>query len=160
VLAKVAWSKMIAKPVIGNFLLNFCPSLPNTHESKAHASRRLKFEIFHSSCSQFILDNFTHGALLHIRHTTVVAHCCDQQIYTDRQKLQWDSLQQRRACSKVLMLYRIRNGLVTMPAAAYLEPVPICTSRFETRYVQIQCNTGTYSQTFFPSESDCGTLCQ
>ena len=34
---------------------------------------------------------------------------------------------------------------------AYREPVPICTRRFETRYVQIQCNTGTYSQTFFPS---------
>jgi len=39
-------------------------------------------------------------------------------------------------------------------AAAYLERVPMCTRRFETRYqvyVQIQCNTGTYSQTFFPS---------
>jgi len=67
------------------------------------------------------------------------------------QKLQWDSLQQRRARSRVLMLYRIRNGLVAIPAAAYLEPVPICTRRFETRYVQIRCNTGTYSQTFFPS---------
>jgi len=67
------------------------------------------------------------------------------------QKLRWDSLQQRRACSRVLMLYRIRNGLVAIPAAAYLEPVPICTRRFETRYVQIQCNTSTYSQTFFPS---------
>ena len=66
-------------------------------------------------------------------------------------KLQWDSLQQRRARSRVLMLYRIRNGLVAIPAAAYLEPVPICTRRFETRYVQIQCTTGTYSQTFFPS---------
>jgi len=44
-----------------------------------------------------------------------------------------------------------RNGLVAIPAAAYLEPVPTCTRRFETRYVQIQCNTGTYSQTFFPS---------
>jgi len=31
-----------------------------------------------------------------------------------------------------------------------LEPVPTCR-RFETRYVQIQCNTGTYSQIFFPS---------
>jgi len=39
-------------------------------------------------------------------------------------------------------------------AAAYLERVPMCTRRFETRYqvyVQIQCNTGTYSRTFFPS---------
>jgi len=68
-------------------------------------------------------------------------------------KLQWDSLQQRRARSRVLMLYRIRNGLVAIPPAVYLEPVPICTRRFETRYVQIQCNTGTYSQTIFPSAS-------
>ena len=67
------------------------------------------------------------------------------------QKLRWDSLQERGACSRVLMLYRIRNGLIHIPAAAYLEPIPICTRRFETRYVQIQCNTGTYSQTFFPS---------
>jgi len=56
-----------------------------------------------------------------------------------------------QGCCKFLMLYQIGNGLVAIPAAAYLEPVPICTRRFETRYVQIQCNTGTYSQTFFPS---------
>ena len=43
------------------------------------------------------------------------------------QKLQWDSLQQRRARIGVLMLYGIRNGLVAIPAAAYLEPAPICT---------------------------------
>ena len=49
----------------------------------------------------------------------------------------------------VLMLYRIRNGLIAILAAAYLEPVLICTRRFKTRYVQIQCNTATYGQTFF-----------
>jgi len=27
----------------------------------------------------------------------------------------------------------------------------ICARRFKTRYVLIQCNSGTYSQTFFPS---------
>jgi len=59
------------------------------------------------------------------------------------QKLQWDSLQQQRAHSRVLMLYRIQNGLIAIPTAAYLEPVTICT-----RYLQIQCNTRTYSQTF------------
>ena len=63
-------------------------------------------------------------------------------------KLPLDSLQQRRARSRVLMLYRIWNGLVAIPAAAYLEPISICTRRFETRCVQIQCNTGTYSQTY------------
>jgi len=50
-------------------------------------------------------------------------------------------------------LYRIRNGLVAIPAAAatlnHFPPAP--PALFETRYVQIQCNTGTYSRTFFPS---------
>ena len=56
------------------------------------------------------------------------------------QKLQWDSLQQWWSRSRVLM-YRIWSGLIAVPTAAYLEPVPICTRRLETRYVQIQCNT-------------------
>jgi len=64
------------------------------------------------------------------------------------------------ACSRVLMLYRIRNGLVVIPTAAYLEPVPICTRRFDTRYVQIQCNTGTYIRPSFQVQSSRGTLCQ
>jgi len=49
------------------------------------------------------------------------------------QKLQWDSLQQWWAHSRVLMLYQIQNGLVAIPTAAYLEPVPICARRFEMR---------------------------
>ena len=65
-----------------------------------------------------------------------------------------------RACSRVLMLYRIRNGLVVIPTAAYLEPVPICTRRFDTKYVQIQCNTGTYIRPSSQVQSSRGTLCQ
>jgi len=67
------------------------------------------------------------------------------------QKLQWDSLQQRRARSCVLMLYRIRNELVAIPASVYLQPSVVHTRGFETSYRQIQCNTSMYSQTFFPS---------
>jgi len=43
------------------------------------------------------------------------------------QKLQWDTLQQRRARSRVLMLYRIRNGLVAIPASIYLQPTVVHT---------------------------------
>ena len=67
------------------------------------------------------------------------------------QRLQWDSLQQRRACSRVLMLYRICNGLVAIPASIYLQPTVVHTGGFETSYRQIQCNTSMYNQTFFPS---------
>jgi len=47
-----------------------------------------------------------------------------------------------------LVLYRIRNCLVAIPAADYLEPVLVCARRFEKKYVQMQCKTGAYIQTF------------
>jgi len=65
------------------------------------------------------------------------------------QKLQWDSLQQRRARSKVLMLNRIRNGQMAIPALAYPKPPTAYTRGSETRYRQIQCNAKTYRHTFF-----------
>jgi len=74
------------------------------------------------------------------------------------QKLQWDSLQQRRACSRVLMLYRIRNGLVAIPASIYLQPTVVHTRRFKTSYRQIQCNK--HVQSSFLVQSDYGTPCQ
>jgi len=67
------------------------------------------------------------------------------------QKLQWDSLQQSRARSRVLMLYCIRNGLVAIPASAYLKPATAHTRGSKTNYRQIKCNTNTYSHTFFPT---------
>jgi len=39
------------------------------------------------------------------------------------------------------------NILVSIPAAAHREPVPVCV-RFETRHVQIQCNTSTTYRQF------------
>ena len=56
------------------------------------------------------------------------------------QNLQWDSLQQHWARSRVLMLYRIWNGLVAITASTYLLPATVCTRGFETKYRQIQCN--------------------
>jgi len=50
------------------------------------------------------------------------------------------------------MLYRIRNGLVAIPASAYLHSATALHTRgSETRYRQIQCNTNTHSHTFFPT---------
>ena len=38
------------------------------------------------------------------------------------QKLKWDSLQERRARSRLVMLYKIQHQLVAIPAATYLVP--------------------------------------
>ena len=60
------------------------------------------------------------------------------------------------------MLYRIRNGFVAIPDAAYLETVPICTMRFETRHVQKTADSVQYTaHTVRPSfqvQSGRGTL--
>jgi len=64
------------------------------------------------------------------------------------QKLQWDSLQLRRASSRALMLYRVRYGLVPIPASVHLQPVAAHIRGSKTRYRQLQCRTNTYSQTF------------
>jgi len=48
------------------------------------------------------------------------------------------------------MLYRIRHDLLVIPAAVYLHPVPTYTRGIETRYMHIQCNTNTDSQSFIP----------
>ena len=52
------------------------------------------------------------------------------------QKPKWESLQERRARSRVLLLYRTRNDLVALPAAEYVQPVPSCTRGFETKYIE------------------------
>jgi len=61
-----------------------------------------------------------------------------------QQKLQWDSSIEPTA---VLILYRIHNGLVAIPASTYLQPATVHTSMSKTRYRQVQCNTNVYSHT-------------
>ena len=68
------------------------------------------------------------------------------------QKLQWESLNERRAHSKSIMLYRIMNGLVAIPAA----PPYVFLSSQGTRGHHLQlrqqhCRILTYQHSFFPS---------
>ena len=59
-----------------------------------------------------------------------------------------DSLQQRRARSRALMLYRVCNGLVAIPASVCLHSTVVHSRGFETSYRQIQCNTSMYKPSF------------
>ena len=62
-----------------------------------------------------------------------------------------DTVQQRRARSRVLILYRIRHDLVAIHAAVYL---PATSTYSHQRYMQIQC---TINRSFL-TQSVCGTL--
>ena len=65
-----------------------------------------KIESVQRSAAQFVCRNYQ-------RTSSVTAVL---------QSLGWESLQQRQARSRVLMLYRIRNSLVDIPAATFLQP--------------------------------------
>ena len=68
------------------------------------------------------------------------------------QQLHWQSLAERRAHSKVIMLYRIMNGLVAIPAAPpYLYPAPGGTRGHDLQLRQQHCRILAYQHSYFPS---------
>ena len=70
------------------------------------------------------------------------------------QSLQWQTLQERRAHSKVIMLYRIVNGLVAIPAGPpFLYPsLDLHATRGHNQQFRRQhCRILTYQHSFFPS---------
>ena len=80
----------------------------------------MKVEAVHQSAARF----------------TCYDYRCTTSVTTMLQKLQWDTLQ-CRARSCVLMLYRVRNELVAIPASIYLQPTVVHTRGFETSWTDL-----------------------
>ncbi len=66
--------------------------------------------------------------------------------------LQWQTLHERRAHTKVTMLYRIVHGLVAIPALPpYLTPKTSNTRGHPSQFLQHHCRIIAYQHSFFPS---------
>ena len=67
--------------------------------------------------------------------------------------LQWQALQEGRAHSKVIMLYRIVNHLVTVPASPpyLLLPSSDTTRGHQSQFTQQHCRIQAYQHSFFSS---------
>ena len=65
--------------------------------------------------------------------------------------LKWPLLQHRRANAKAVMMYRIVNGLVAIPANKYLVATESRTRGHETRFLQPFTRVQAYKHSFFPS---------
>ena len=68
--------------------------------------------------------------------------------------LHWQSLQERRAHNKAIMLYKIINGLVAIPAAppqSYLSHASDLTRGHHIQLRQHHCRILSYQHSFFPS---------
>jgi hypothetical protein len=63
------------------------------------------------------------------------------------QRLAWETLQQRRARAKAIMLHRIIHGLVDIIPHQYLTPNP----RSEHKFIQPPVRIDIYKYSFFPS---------
>ena len=64
-------------------------------------------------------------------------------------QLQWPMLQERRATSKVIMMFRIVNGLVAIPST-HLIPTAVAVRGHSQRFLVPYARTRVYQHSFFP----------
>ena len=67
------------------------------------------------------------------------------------QDLRWEQLQTRRQQNKTVMMYRIVNNLVEIPADQYLTPTGVSTRGHQQRFLPYYCSVNAYPGSFFPS---------
>ena len=67
------------------------------------------------------------------------------------QDLEWEQLQTRRQQNKTVMMYRIVNNLVEIPANQYLTPTGVSTRGHQQRFLPYYCSVNAYQGSFFPS---------
>ena len=67
------------------------------------------------------------------------------------QNLGWEELQYRCEQCKTVMMYRITNNLVDIPAEKYLIHSGTSTTGHETRFLVPYCSVNAYKSSFFPS---------
>ena len=63
----------------------------------------------------------------------------------------WKPLVERRSNAKVILIYRIINGLVQIPVSPFLHPSSISTRGHSDRFLVPFCRTDTLRHSFFPS---------
>ena len=64
--------------------------------------------------------------------------------------LQWPTLAKRRQDSRLIMMYKIMNGLVDIDSSSKLELSQTSTRGHASRILQHQCSCSAYSNSFFP----------
>ena len=67
------------------------------------------------------------------------------------QDLGWEQLQTRRQQNKTVMMYRMVNNLVEIPANQYLTPTGVSTRGHQQRFLPYYCSVNAYQGSFFPS---------
>ena len=65
--------------------------------------------------------------------------------------LGWQTLQERRTNSKLVMTYRILHGLVEIPKGMFFHPTAINTRGNPAKYMLPSCHSDVYLHSFFPS---------
>ena len=117
---------------------NQTPSLHNTGTSHPRICQHHmwptnihKLEMVQRRSARHIMHNYT-------RHASVT---------TMLQHLDLPTLQQRRQHSKIIMLYRIRHQLASIPTATYIRP----STRNTQHYILPYARTLVFQTSFFPS---------
>ena len=111
--------------------MEYCASVWNSH----HTTSINKLEMVQRRAARYATNRF--------RNTSSVSDMLES--------LQWESLQSRRAKIQLIMLFKIINNLVDIPAADYLTPAPSKTrSNHSKKILQPHTRTDTLKYSFFP----------
>ncbi len=122
---KEAAYTMFVRPTV-----EYASSVWDTHTQR----NTKKVEQVQRSSARFVMGDFD-------RTSSVTAMLKD---------LHWPSLQDRRLQNRLIMLYKIRFGLVDIPWNSYLTQLSSSTRGHQSRFHQPHANSAVYSCSFFP----------
>lgn len=92
-----------------------------------------KIEMVQRRAARYVTGNYQHQASV----TTML------------EQLGWQTLESRRQQARIILGYKILNGLVAVPANQLI-PAPVTTRGHSLRFTQISARTNYYKFTFFP----------
>jgi hypothetical protein len=64
--------------------------------------------------------------------------------------LGWEPLQERRKSHRLIVMYKIKHGLVCIPESSYMVQTSDSRTRGANRLIQHHTNIAAYKQSFFP----------
>ena len=116
-------------------------------------SRYLLSELFLDMHILFLPLKSVHLILFQLILITANSHSneCTYLLTLITRAQNWPTLEQRRRISKAIMLYKILNNLVAIPADKYTTPNNNCTRGHPQRLKTVSCHTNVFLHSFFPS---------
>ena len=127
----------MSKESQGHLLQNICDASSGicSHSMGSTHDRKQKVEAVQQRVARFVTGDY--------RYTSSVTAMTES--------LSWETRQHRRQQAKAIMMFRIVNAMVAIPAFPHLQLLGAATRGHQYKYRIPYCRTNTYKDSFFSS---------